>query len=564
MKKLLLLFTLTSFLFTATSQVARLQEDFNAAALPTGWTNTAVTGSQSWSFGINGSTANAGNNNLDGTAMAYFDDDNLGAGSTNNTVTLTSPAFDNSPDSITTLEFDYNFREFAGPLDRFYIEVYDGSIWNTVFSVTSNDCGNWLGACVGNFPHANIDISAHKNSNCQVRFTYFDGNDWCWYVGLDNIVVSSQINNDLAISAIENPQTSCTLSSAETVQILIKNRGVNNINTPFPVTFDVDNGSQTITDTVNSTINAGDSLLYTFNSTIDLSTKGIYTVKAYSSFALDSIYRNDTINALVENITPLNIPFVEDFESTTSNWIISGQNSSWQIGTPNGTILDTAYRGIGAAVTNLSGNYNNLEQSFLETACISTSQPNRTPIVSFYLKHRSESGFDSLILESSINNGSTWQKVNAGSISTNWYPNNSVWDGQSNGWTLMETTLDSLVSISNFKLRFTFTSDGSVGQEGFAVDDFSVYYNAIPVSLHENTSNKTFNLYPNPNNGNFNLKATSGIIGKNYQIFDMKGSIIQEDRISSTQSQIELSNAGKGIYFFKIVGTNEVKKLVVQ
>ena len=69
MKKLLLLFTLTSFLFTATSQVARLQEDFNAAALPTGWTNTAVTGSQSWSFGINGSTANTGNNNLDGTAM---------------------------------------------------------------------------------------------------------------------------------------------------------------------------------------------------------------------------------------------------------------------------------------------------------------------------------------------------------------------------------------------------------------------------------------------------------------------------------------------------------------
>tara|TARA_B110000046_G_scaffold57595_1_gene64310 strand:- start:36488 stop:36622 length:135 start_codon:yes stop_codon:yes gene_type:complete len=44
----------------------------------------------------------------------------------------------------------------------------------------------------------------------------------------------------------------------------------------------------------------------------------------------------------------------------------------------------------------------------------------------------------------------------------------------------------------------------------------------------------------------------------------MKGSLVQEARICSTQSQIELSNADKSIYFFKIVGTNEVMKLVVQ
>jgi hypothetical protein len=94
------------------------------------------------------------------------------------------------------------------------------------------------------------------------------------------------------------------------------------------------------------------------------------------------------------------------------------------------------------------------------------------------------------------------------------------------------------------------------------IDDIKVYRTSV--SIQENSLESAFQLYPNPNNGNFNLKATSGMIGKNYQIFDMKGSIIQEDRISSTQSQIELSNAGKGIYFFKIVGTNEVKKLVVQ
>jgi len=94
------------------------------------------------------------------------------------------------------------------------------------------------------------------------------------------------------------------------------------------------------------------------------------------------------------------------------------------------------------------------------------------------------------------------------------------------------------------------------------IDDIKVYRTSV--SIQENSLESAFQLYPNPNNGNFNLKATSEMIGKSYQIFDMKGSIIHEARIESTFSQIELSNANKGIYFFKIVGTNEVKKLVVQ
>tara|TARA_B110000046_G_scaffold57595_1_gene64311 strand:- start:36682 stop:37323 length:642 start_codon:yes stop_codon:yes gene_type:complete len=197
MKKLLLMLSITSFFFSATSQITRLQEDFNLRTLPTGWTNTAINGTQIWSFGINGSTTNAGNNNLNETAMAYFDDDNLGTGSTNNTVTLTSPTFDNSNDSSSTLEFDYNFREFAGHANRFYVEVFDGNNWVHVFSISSNDCGNWIGACVGNIPHANIDISWHKDANCQVRFTYFDGNDCCWYVGIDNVNIFNPLTTTI-------------------------------------------------------------------------------------------------------------------------------------------------------------------------------------------------------------------------------------------------------------------------------------------------------------------------------------------------------------------------------
>ena len=494
MKKLRFLLILGFCYLTGTSQAIRLQENFNAASLPAGWTNTAVSGTQTWNFGINGSATNAGNNNLDGTAMAFFDDDNLGASNTNNTVSLTSPVFDNSTDSTSTLEFDYNFREFAGPADRFYIEVYDGTTWNTVFSTTTNDCGNWLGACVGNFPHANIDISAHKNANCQVRFTYHDGNDWCWYVGIDNVLITSTVSNDLEISAIENPKSSCSLGTAEAAQILLKNLGGNNITSPFTVTLDVDNGSQTIMDTVNSTINVGDSLFYTFNSTIDLSSKGTYALTAYSYFMLDSNNGNDTLRTLVENKISRSIPFVEDFESPTSNWIISGQNSSWQIGTPNGTQLSSAFRGNGSAVTNLNGNYNNLETSYIETACIGSTQANSVPVLSFYLNYISEPGFDEMILESSVDNGTSWQKVNTGTLSSNWYTNVTSWSGSSNGWIRVDNTLDSLAGQSNFKLRFAFTSDGSGGREGYAIDNFELrYQDSVDIAI-----NKIFPLAPSP------------------------------------------------------------------
>ena len=256
------------------------------------------------------------------------------------------------------------------------------------------------------------------------------------------------------------------------------------------------------------------------------------------------------------------IPFIEDFESLSSNWIISGQNSSWQIGTPTGIVLDLACRGTGTAVTNLSGNYNNSETSYLETVCITSTQASGTPILSFYINYISEPSYDELILESSIDDGATWQKVNAGTASSNWYANNSSWNENSNGWLKVENYLDSLANQSDFKLRFTFTSDGSGNLEGFAIDDFEIYH-ANPVSVAENTIQSNVELHPNSNNGNFNLNVSNELVGKQYQIFDIKGGLVKQARIDAANSQIELSNAQKGVYFNKIEGYAKAERIMV-
>ena len=158
----------------AIAQNYHVNEDFNAAALPAGWSNNAVSGTQVWSFGIDGANLHAGNQNLDGTNMAYFDDDSYGSSSNNNTVELLTPTFDNSTSTQTYLEFDYNFRQLNTINDSFYVEVYDGSNWNRVLSLGSDDCGNYMHSQCNVIPHAVIDISAYNSTASQVRFIYSD------------------------------------------------------------------------------------------------------------------------------------------------------------------------------------------------------------------------------------------------------------------------------------------------------------------------------------------------------------------------------------------------------
>ncbi|MBL4709026.1 MAG: T9SS type A sorting domain-containing protein [Flavobacteriales bacterium] len=191
MKGKLLLTIGTLFLNCLSAQITHINENFSGTGTPLGWTNTAISGNLTWNFGIDGSSGLIGNNNLNNSSMAFFDDDAAAGSQLNNTIELKTPAFDNSNMNFSYLLFKYNFKDASAIMDAFTVEVFDGSRWNTVLTETTDNCGSWNSACPGGFPQAKIDISAYKNTNCQVRFTYHDGNDWAWYVGLDDVTIIS-------------------------------------------------------------------------------------------------------------------------------------------------------------------------------------------------------------------------------------------------------------------------------------------------------------------------------------------------------------------------------------
>lgn len=170
-----------------------LYENFDACTQPAGWTNVA-TGTNTtvkWAFGLaNNFNDNITNASINGTCLAYFDDDGVDTNG-GEVVEMTSPAVDVSNYNSLTLEFDYNHRIDAPPVTPsvFSVEVYNGTTWVNVLTSNSNTCGVW-NSC--SYPHANINILPYKNENLQVRFKYDDGNAWQYYAGFDNVKVCGQ------------------------------------------------------------------------------------------------------------------------------------------------------------------------------------------------------------------------------------------------------------------------------------------------------------------------------------------------------------------------------------
>lgn len=159
-------------------------ENFNDCQMPAGWTNNAITGDSTWLFVLNSPDAfNAGN--IDGTCMALFDDDYVGAGATPSWVELVTAPIDVSAPGELQLSFDYNYNHIGA--DSFYVEVWDGTLWNQVLLETADNVGTWASGP----PYANavIPLVGYTNTDFQVRFVYNDGGSWAWYIGLDNVAL---------------------------------------------------------------------------------------------------------------------------------------------------------------------------------------------------------------------------------------------------------------------------------------------------------------------------------------------------------------------------------------
>ncbi|MBO6682308.1 MAG: hypothetical protein JJ923_09580, partial [Psychroserpens sp.] len=177
-------------------------------------------------------------------------------------------------------------------------------------------------------------------------------------------------------------------------------------------------------------------------------------------------------------------PYLEDFESGDGGWVADNTNNgSWALGAPAGGVINSADSGANAWVTNLTGNYANNEGGFVVSPVFDLTSL-AAPSIEMSVWWNSEFSWDGMVLQSSIDSGTSWQNVGAFGDPNNWYNDNTIagnpggqpegWSGRggtgSGGWVIARHALTGLGGQANVIFRVAFGSDGSVTDEGVAFD----------------------------------------------------------------------------------------------
>lgn len=186
-------------------------------------------------------------------------------------------------------------------------------------------------------------------------------------------------------------------------------------------------------------------------------------------------------------------PYLEDFEGNTTGWVdaaIQGSAAeSWNLGQPAGDVINKASSGTQAWHTSFAGT-GSREQSVVTSPCFDFSDTER-PFISIDIWRALDQNRDGASLQSSIDDGKSWQTIGVIADGINWYNSFEIingpggsgtgWTGESvfnpdDEWKNARHTLDMLRGKKNVRFRVAYGSDGNsqINRDGFAFDDFYI------------------------------------------------------------------------------------------
>ncbi len=284
-------------------------EDFNSCAIPTGWTTNIVSGVDDWKFSI-GSTDNPGN--VDGTCMAWFDDDEILSSAAFSTVEVYSPFYDLTSLASASLQLDYNYRHLNS---AFLVDVWDKatSSWVNLLNETTNNCGVWT--CTPK-PSLSESITPYLSDSVQIRLTYDDGNSWAWFMGFDNFEIVFFPPNDLGVTDVTAPTDGCFMTATENITVDVFNYGSVAADTVELSLWADGNFIATELWLPTVPIPAFSAASYTFMTTANLNAAGSHDIKASASFPMtDASTINDTFNVQVFKSLINTFPYSENFDA---------------------------------------------------------------------------------------------------------------------------------------------------------------------------------------------------------------------------------------------------------
>ncbi|MCB9616961.1 MAG: hypothetical protein H6721_24935 [Sandaracinus sp.] len=170
-----------------------------------------------------------------------------------------------------------------------------------------------------------------------------------------------------------------------------------------------------------------------------------------------------------------------DFNADDGGWTTGANTSvasSWQWGTPAGTVISAAAEGTGAWVTGLMGTYAIGEESWLASPAMDLTSAATDPVVSFRHIYNTESCCDETWVEMSTNGGTSWSRLTTAIVGGYSDVSGNEWQGNSTGWVLHQFEMTGAATRPDVRIRFRLSSDTvSVVAEGVGIDDVQVAEN---------------------------------------------------------------------------------------
>lgn len=344
----------------------------------------------------------------------------------------------------------------------------------------SDESGNWLTA-------THILDGAAGMANVKIRVSFVS--DDYGFVGegfaFDDVRIFEQPPINAGVTKILAPLSGCGLGT-ETITVVVQNFGSTDI-VDYALEYNI--GAGVVSELQTDTLFVSEIDTITFTTPADFSALGAYNIGAWTVVVGDGDVEYDSVYTSINNSPVISsLPYMEDFETGANGWYSTGTNGIWELGDPQGIIIDTANSGVNAWATNLDSlQYNDNQLSYLTSPCFDLSSVPLDPILEFALISNSEPGYDGVWLEVSTDAGENWRIVGNVGEGTNWYNNADEhgvnydldwWDGttQDSSWVMSKHLLDSVAGHSDVIIRFVFSADASNYNpyEGFAIDDISI------------------------------------------------------------------------------------------
>jgi hypothetical protein len=245
---------------------------------------------------------------------------------------------------------------------------------------------------------------------------------------------------------------------------------------------------------------------------------------------------------------PISLPFYDDFETGAAYWTTE---ETW--GLQSGTYHSSEY----ALTESPSGDYTaNMDASVTLRALNFTGAVSAQ--ISFWTKYTIESGYDYMYLEISTD-GNQWSEIDS-------------YSGNQATWILKSYPLDDYINESNVIIRFRFTSDVYVEEQGMFIDDLEVMVNGVGLGdeiIAPVKTNLQFSPNPAHNSTTLNYWLENGGVTK-ITLSDSRGMMVKTlvdswKDAGNYELVTDLSSLSGGVYYgtLEVNGLKLSRKLVI-